>query len=156
MFLLTARGKIVVKQDYWGLQLPVGLKLDWSYLLEYNIDSLKFIWKLYELNQCHISGLVQERCNSIANALKLHLSFINPSTWPRSQEVNCHRHLTTFISFLISRTTILALVAVFPNHNYRKTPNISRTSVANKIFDNSDVVGASPVGAAPTTSSFST
>ena len=39
---------------------------------------------------------------------------------------------------------------------YRKTPNISRTLVGNIIVDNSDVVGASPVGAAPTTSSFST
>ena len=39
---------------------------------------------------------------------------------------------------------------------YRKTSTISRTLVGNKIVDNSDVVGASPVGAAPTTSSFST
>ena len=31
---------------------------------------------------------------------------------------------------------------------YRKTSNISRTLVGNKIFDHSDVVGASPVGAA--------
>ena len=38
----------------------------------------------------------------------------------------------------------------------RKTSYISRTLVGNKIVDNSDVVGASPVGAAPTTSSFST
>ena len=40
------------------------------------------------------------------------------------------------------------------SHNYRKTSNISRTLVGNEIVDNSDVVGASPVGAAPTTSSF--
>ena len=40
--------------------------------------------------------------------------------------------------------------------HYRKTSNISPTLVGNKIVDNSDVVGASPVGAAPTTSSFST
>ena len=40
--------------------------------------------------------------------------------------------------------------------DYRKTSNISRTLVGSKIVDNSDVVGASPVGAAPTTSSFST
>ena len=40
--------------------------------------------------------------------------------------------------------------------DYRKTSNISRILVGNKIVDNSDVVGASPVGAAPTTSSFST
>ena len=36
---------------------------------------------------------------------------------------------------------------------YRKTSYISRTFVGNKIVDNSDVA---PVGAAPTTSSFST
>ena len=40
--------------------------------------------------------------------------------------------------------------------NYRKTSNISRIFVGNKIVDNSDVVGASPVGAAPITSSFAT
>ena len=39
---------------------------------------------------------------------------------------------------------------------YRKTSNISRTLAGNKIVDNWDVVAASPVGAAPTTSSFST
>ena len=39
---------------------------------------------------------------------------------------------------------------------YRKTSNIRRTLVGNKIVNHSDVVGASPVGAAPTTSSFST
>ena len=40
--------------------------------------------------------------------------------------------------------------------NYRNVSNIRRTLVGNKIVDHSDVVGASPVGAAPTTSSFST
>ena len=39
---------------------------------------------------------------------------------------------------------------------YRKVSNIRRTLLGNKIVDHSDVVGASPVGAAPTTSSFST
>ena len=42
------------------------------------------------------------------------------------------------------------------NATYRKTSNISRTIVGNIIVDNLDVVGASPVGAAPTTLSFST
>ena len=41
-------------------------------------------------------------------------------------------------------------------HNYRQVSNIRRALVGNWIFDHSDVVGASPVGAAPTTSSFST
>ena len=39
---------------------------------------------------------------------------------------------------------------------YRKSSNKSRTLVGNKVVDHSDVVGASPVGAAPTTSSCST
>ena len=39
---------------------------------------------------------------------------------------------------------------------YRQISNIGQTLVGNKITDHSDVVGASPVGAAPTTSSFST
>ena len=41
-------------------------------------------------------------------------------------------------------------------NNYRKVSNIRRTLVGIKIVDHSDVVGASPVGAAPNTSSFST
>ena len=36
---------------------------------------------------------------------------------------------------------------------HRQTSNVSRTWVGNEIADQSDVVGASPVGAAPTTSS---
>ena len=39
---------------------------------------------------------------------------------------------------------------------YRQVSNISRTLISNKIVDHSDVVRALPVGAAPTTASFST
>ena len=39
---------------------------------------------------------------------------------------------------------------------YREVSNLRRTLVGNKVVDHSDVVGASPVCAAPTTSSFST
>ena len=42
------------------------------------------------------------------------------------------------------------------NQMYRHTSNISRSLVGNKIVDHSDVIGALPVGAAPTTSSFPT
>ena len=45
------------------------------------------------------------------------------------------------------------LVSIF---TYRQVSDIRRTLVGNDIVDHSDVVGASPVGAAPTTSSFST
>ena len=43
-----------------------------------------------------------------------------------------------------------------PVKGYLQVSNIRCTSVGNKIVDHSDVVGTSPVGAAPTTSSFST
>ena len=39
---------------------------------------------------------------------------------------------------------------------YRQVSNIRRTLVGNYTVDHSDVVGALPVGTAPTTSSFST
>ena len=39
---------------------------------------------------------------------------------------------------------------------YRQVSNIKRILVGNNIVDHSDVFGASPVGAAPSTSSFST
>ena len=55
------------------------------------------------------------------------------------------RHANEMIYYLLQRSLI-----------YRKTSNIRRTLVGNKIVDHADVVGASPVGAAPTTSSFST
>ena len=41
------------------------------------------------------------------------------------------------------------------NLNYRQVYNTRRTLVGNQTVDHSDVVGASPVGAAPTISSFS-
>ena len=45
---------------------------------------------------------------------------------------------------------------LFDYSMYRQVSNTRRTLVGNQIVDHSDVVGASPVGAAPTTSSFST
>ena len=50
----------------------------------------------------------------------------------------------------------ICLLIVDNKGEYRQVSNIRRTLVGNKIVDHSDVVGASPVGAAPTTSSFST
>ena len=38
----------------------------------------------------------------------------------------------------------------------RQIYNVSHTLIGNEFVDQSDVVGAPPVGAAPTTSSFST
>ena len=53
-------------------------------------------------------------------------------------------------------TTVSTLGFYLIKVTYRQVSNIRRTLLGNKIVDHSDVVGASPVGAAPTTSSFST
>ena len=51
---------------------------------------------------------------------------------------------------------IIEMRARSPRKEYRQVSNIRRTLVGNKIVDQADVVGASPVGAAPTTPSFLT
>ena len=71
------------------------------------------------------------------------------SLWWESQTLKDSLNIETGPKWHFKNTT-------FQYHNYRETSNISRTLVGNKIVDNSDVVGASPIGAAPTTSSFST
>ena len=53
-------------------------------------------------------------------------------------------------------SVLVALCVENPQVDCRQVSNIRLTLVGNKIFDHSDVVGASPIGAAPTTSSFST
>ena len=65
---------------------------------------------------------------------------------PYQNVIRCH-----WATMNLSYFSVLSVLT-----SYRKTSNISRTLVGHKIVDNSDVVGASPVGAAPTTSSFST
>ena len=61
-----------------------------------------------------------------------------------------------WLAFQIRRIGVIRYMILSTESIYRKTSHISRTLVGNKIVDNSDVVGASPVGAAPTTSSLST
>ena len=63
-------------------------------------------------------------------------------------------NLTAMVVILIDK--VVGMSNDLVTNNYRKTSNISLTLVGNQNVDNSDVVGASPVGAAPTTSSFST
>ena len=74
----------------------------------------------------HINDLAQDCGNSIADALEL-----------PQHSTNCLNH-------------------PYIDGMYCKVSNIRHTLAGNKFVDHSDVVGASPVGAAPTTSSFST
>ena len=91
--------------------------------------------------------------------LFLHLDFVFINVF-----MECFRQKKTFICFGQKKDTIVKLLIACEYmtchisyvYTYRKTFNISRILVGKSIVDNSDVVGASPAGAAPTTSSFST
>ena len=76
-------------------------------------------------------------------------AFSGISQWQRSLK-----------SFLMEDkdSCILQLVprASFTNMDYHQTSNRKHIFVGNKIVDHTDVAGASPIGTAPTTSSFST
>ena len=64
----------------------------------------------------------------------------------------------SFLCQISNSNSILCKVNVPPTEEnyYPQTSDIIRTLVGNKIDDHPDVVGASPVSTAPTTSSFST
>ena len=65
--------------------------------------------------------------------------------------------LFTFVLFHLNLSYFILLYPRTLSYWITVKPlTIRRTAVGNKIVDNSDVVGASAVGAAPTTSSFST
>ena len=89
-------------------------------------------------------GLVHSMCITPAGCIGLWRiwGFIHGCDWwhrtvPGHQQPSLQRHRGNLVG-------------------YRQTSNMIRILVGNNIVDHSDVVGASPVGAAPTTSSFST
>ena len=57
---------------------------------------------------------------------------------------------------MINSVALADAVTTSLYHRHRQTSNISRALVGNKIAGYSDVVGASPVGVAPTAFSFLT
>ena len=66
-----------------------------------------------------------------------------------------------FLSFYNYKTTAkekpdMACFKTAAYNTYHETSNISRTLAGNKILDHSEAVGSWPLGAAPTTASFST
>ena len=117
--------------------------------------------------QHHMDGLLQDCSISIANALGILQSGTQPLVWGVIHSIWSlvkKQHKIKFIlSYLISQSTHSCphsperqLCMLELEYYYRQISNIRRTLVDNKFVDHSDVVGASPAGAAPTTSSFLT
>ena len=104
---------------------------------------------------------------------KMHLKMSSAKRWPFSLVLNVLRKVAhgktckyTFHDILrhtksssqhitINKNEDHALLSSSNSEGYRQVSNVRRTLVGNYIVDHSDVVGALPVGAAPTTSSFS-
>ena len=77
----------------------------------------------------------------------------NISYWPK---INIPSSNFTILMLNTLKLQLHSYVTAVKFLTYRQVSNIRGTLVGNYIVDHSDVVGASPVGAAPTTSSFST
>ena len=71
-----------------------------------------------------------------------------------SQFQQAVRKVSTYLNGIFNSKAVWGPVLLY--YIYHQTFNIRRTLVGNKIVDHSDVVEASPVGAAPTTPSFLT
>ena len=94
-----------------------------------------------------LNVLMHECSMSIANALEILQSCTKPSKIGLLE--------IQVLSSLLTPAADTGSPLVLPvTTNYRQTSNIRRTLEGNKLVDHSDVVGASPVGAAPTPSSF--
>ena len=89
--------------------------------------------------------MLYEISHEIYHGMKLHMKFHMKYIFMWSFMWNCYK-----ISLQVSNVKWNVHIEI-----YRQTSNTSRTSVGDKTVDYADVVGASPVGTAPTTSSFS-
>ena len=86
-----------------------------------------------------------------------HVTFckVTPKFGPHKQSTS-HELCTWYGAIIPVSFKVTSLPLNNMINTYHQISNIRCTSVGNKFVDHSDVVGAVPVGAAPTTSSFST
>ena len=125
--------------------------------MNYNVDRLYvtlLLKKIYYLPAGRQSRLRPQRTRDHGRTCRV--------GWPQiclPSSITHHQKVSHFVFTELKRRMVMVMVMDDDDggdrDDYRKTSNISRTLVGNKVVDNSDVVGASPVGAAPTTSSFS-
>ena len=116
----------------------------WGYLIHW---PLRDVWKWFYMWVFFFANPFYESISSI-----LPLKLVQGECCRTSLMISQHY----FSDGLVQQAIAWGHVDRDVCHHYRQVSNISRTLVGNKIVDHSDVVGASPVGAAPITFSFST
>ena len=109
-------------------------------------------WFIYIKGVATAWGNLHNKCHWVKSSLVSGLCFMQVirQNWAN---LSSNNPMWAIWKTLIIRWHVIHQTLAF---TYHKTSNISRTIVGNNIVNHSDVVGASPVGAAPTTSSFST
>ena len=103
---------------------PTGLVAELAKLIIPKTDYIWVIWVVPAINCC----------------------MWNFFFWTKTEQNKKHKN--------ISYQPLPGILHLLLLYHYCQTSDIKQTIVGNKIVDNSDVVGAPPVGAAPTTSSF--
>ena len=122
---------------------------------------------LYDLNIWYTQNMIANSTTPLTFIIeklteliwwRLSLSAFTQVHFPITLLVNVWQFLLNTYSYHshFAILLIFALCLWTGNNLYRKISNIRHILIGNKIVDHSDVDGASPVGAAPTTSSFST
>ena len=112
----------------------------WIYIFHLNCEWRIHRWRFVAF---YIESYTYIRAN-LGDTFSSH----NKGTW----QIVCHNVFSIHCEHYGIQCTLIW----FCRRYYRKTSNIRRNLVGNTIVDHSDVVGASPVSAAPTTSSFLT
>ena len=168
--------KVIQLMYYW-------VKIDESYkefALPYSCNMIRYETLLHgfcphftlEINHfiynyfSYIYGSVQDCSNSSALAKEILQSCTKPLICPCLISYECSPFLAAFgfagfpfdFAFFPEIRIIinLSFVALKTKYSVKTTIKHKRALVGNKLPDHSDVVGASTVGTAPTTSSFST
>ena len=97
---------------------------------------------------------------TVLTYVAIHFSWWCAGSWQCLWHITCLwisvLHTYIFQGYFMGITTYCKTSNISHTRQYCKTSNISHTLIGNKIVEHSDIIGASPVGAAPTTSSFST
>ena len=99
------------------------------FIISINVCVVTKCITIYRL--CHLDGLVQERCNSIANALELRLSCTNPLIWGKQPLSLASTHTKAilgqyFSSHLEGLVTVMSSNICF-NSSCLKFPRLTNT-----------------------------
>ena len=122
------------------------------------------IWSCYKIHalQCKITWSLRHCYDNVALSCFLLLLYItsckircNGTKSYSGRSVNKSDQLKRYFYFMRNLQQLVSCPHQITT-DYRQVSNIRRTWVSNWIVDHSDAVGAPPVGAAPTISSFST